>query len=236
MKVKYKQSLLGPIWLVFQPVALLVAFVVGFSKAAHIETEGVPYALFALTGLSVWSYFAAATSAGALSLIGNTNLVRFTACPRLVLTIASLLASSPALAVPVVAAVVAALATGYLSVNILLAPVVIVWLFVLTAAVTAILASVSVRYRDVQAALPFLLQAGVFLTPVAYPITQLSAPLKAILSVNPLTGVLEVWRWAILGLPVASMSVLVSLVVTVVLLVGGWRVFGRLEVTMTDDI
>ena len=77
LKVKYKQSVLGPIWLVFQPFALLVAFIVGFHNVAGVETEGVPYALFALTGLAVWGYFSSASAAGAISLIGNTNLVRY---------------------------------------------------------------------------------------------------------------------------------------------------------------
>src|SRR3954453_22610455 len=113
LKVKYKQSVLGPIWLVFQPFALLVAFVIGFHSVGHVETEGVPYALFALTGLSIWGYFSSASTTGAMSLIGNTNLVRYTACPRLPLTVATLLAAVPAFLVPAGAAIVAALADGY---------------------------------------------------------------------------------------------------------------------------
>src|SRR3954453_20295730 len=110
LKVKYKQSVLGPVWLIFQPFALLVALVIGFQSVGHVHTGGVPYAVFALTGLSVWGYFASASSAGAISLIGNTNLVRFTACPRLALTVANLLASLPAFIVPACAGIVAALA------------------------------------------------------------------------------------------------------------------------------
>src|SRR3954453_3161759 len=113
LKVKYKQSVLGPIWLVFQPFALLVAFVIGFHSVGHVDTGGVPYALFALTGLSVWGYFSSASTTGAMSLIGNTNLVRYTSCPRLPLTVATLLAAVPAFLVPAGAAIVAALADGY---------------------------------------------------------------------------------------------------------------------------
>ena len=222
LKVKYKQSVLGPIWLVFQPFALLVAFVIGFHNVAGVETEGVPYALFALTGLAVWGYFSSASTAGAISLIGNTNLVRYTSCPRLALTVANLLASLPAFIVPACAAIVAAVASGYLPAGLLVAPAVAAWLVVLTVAFTAILASLAVRYHDIPAALPFLLQAGVFFAPVAYPTDQLSGVARTIVSLNPLTGLIEAWRWCVLGLPPDGFALALSLVVTTALVVVAW--------------
>jgi lipopolysaccharide transport system permease protein len=236
LKIKYKQSLLGPIWLVFQPAAMLIGFVVGFSSVAHIKTEGVPYALFALTGLSLWSYFSSATTAGSMSLVGNTNLVRYTACPRLVLTLANLLASAPALIVPFTAALIAAVASGYLSLHLLLVPALAAWLFGLTAAVTTVLAAFAVKFRDVPAALPFILQAGVFFTPVAYPVSHLPSALQTLLNLNPLTGLLDAWRWCLLSTPVSSAPLIFSLVITGGSLIAAWTIFGRLEVTMTDDI
>src|SRR4051794_11318871 len=236
LKVKYKQSVLGPIWLIFQPFALLVAFVIGFQSVGHVDTGGVPYALFALTGLSVWGYFSSASATGAISLIGNTNLVRYTACPRLALTVANLLASLPAFIVPGCAAIVAAWANGYFPIGLILAPVVVVWLVLLTVAFTAIPAALAVRYHDIPAALPFLLQAGMFFAPVAYPTDQLSGVARGLVSLNPLTGVIEAWRWCVLGVAPAGFALAASLVLTVALAVLAWTVFGRLEVTMTDDI
>jgi ABC-type polysaccharide/polyol phosphate export permease len=236
LKVKYKQSLLGPVWLVLQPVALLLAFIVGFHTVAHVTTQGVPYALFALTGLSVWSYFSAASAAGAISLIGNTNLVRFTACPRHLLTIASLAASLPALLVPAAASVVAAAITGHLSPHLVIAPLLAAWLFTLTASFTALLAALAVRYHDIPAALPFILQVGVFFAPIAYPLTRLSPDLRTLVAINPLTGLTETWRWALLGTPADAWAVGLALGITAALCVMGWRVFGRIEVTMADEI
>src|SRR3954454_610463 len=141
LKVKYKQSVLGPIWVVFQPFALLVAFVIGFHSVAGVQTEGVPYALFALTGLAVWGYFSSASAAGWISLTGNTNLVRYTSCPRLALTGANLLASLPAFIVPACAAIVAALVSGYFSYSLIVAPIVAVRLVLLTVAFAAIVAA-----------------------------------------------------------------------------------------------
>src|SRR3954451_4151928 len=236
LKVKYKQSVLGPIWLIFQPFALLVAFVIGFQSVGHVDTGGVPYALFALTGLSMWGYFSSASATGAISLIGNTNLVRFTACPRLALTVATLLATLPAFIVPARAAIGAALASGYHPVNLILAPVVAAWLLVVTVAFTAIVSSLAVRYHDVPAALPFLLQAGVFFAPVAYPTDQLSGVARTLVSLNPLTGVIEAWRWCVLGVAPGGFALPAALLLTAALAVLAWMVFGRLEVTMTDDI
>jgi len=236
LKVKYKQSVLGPIWVVFQPFALLVAFIVGFHSVAGVETEGVPYALFALTGLAVWGYFSSASSAGSISLTGNTNLVRFTACPRLALTVANLLASLPAFVVPACAAIIAALASGYVSFGLIVAPLVAVWLMLLTVAFAAILAALAVRYHDIPAALPFLLQIGVFFAPVAYPADQLSGVARAVVSVNPMTGLIEAWRWSLLGIAPDQLVVGLSLILTAALVALAWVVFGRLEVTMTDDI
>jgi len=236
LKVKYKQSVLGPIWLFFQPFALLVAFVIGFHSVANVDTGGVSYALFALTGLSMWSYFSSASAAGALSLLGNTNLVRFTSCPRLVLTLANLLASLPALLVPAAAAVVAALMDGYGSANLILAPLAAIWLVLLTAAFTAITASLAVKWHDIPAALPFLLQVGVFLAPIAYPAENLSGVTRVLLTLNPLTGVIEAWRWCVLAVPPDGLALAVSLTLTALLAMGAWLIFGRLEVTMADDI
>jgi len=236
LKVKYKQSLLGPVWLVFQPLAMLVAFVVGFHTVAHVTTQGVPYVLFALTGLSMWSYFSAASTAGAISLVGNTNLVRFTACPRPVLVIANLTASLPALVVPASAAIIAAVASGYVHVQLLLIPLMVVWLFVLTAAFTAVLAALAVRYRDVSAALPFVLQFGVFFAPVAYPANRLHGLLGTLISLNPLTGVIDAWRWVVLGVPPDGFPLALAGALTIPLALASWSLFARLEVTMADDI
>lgn len=236
LKVKYKQSVLGPIWLIFQPIALLAAFVIGFHSVAHVETAGVPYALFALSGLSVWSYFSSASAAGAMSLVGNTNLVRYTPCPRLVLTVGNLLASLPALFVPALATVVVAGADGYLSAKLAVAPFLMAWIVLLTAGFAAILASLAVRYHDIPAALPFLLQVGVFLAPIAYPAESVSGITRVLLTLNPLTGLIDAWRWCVLGVPADGLALAVSLILTGTLVIVAWIVFGRLEVTMSDDI
>jgi lipopolysaccharide transport system permease protein len=236
-KVKYKQSALGPLWLVFQPLALLGAFFVAFRGIADVETSGVPYAVFAMSGLAIWAFFQASMTIGAVSLISNYHLIRFTPCPRPAFPIAGIIASLPSFAVTAAAALVMAAVTGHLSMRVFLAPIALVWVFLLTSGVVILAAAITVRYRDLQSALPFLLQVGVFLAPVGYAVGQLSEVVRAIVYLNPLTGVIEAWRWMVLSDYESSFEpIAISLVMTVLIVTGGWWVFTRLETTMADDI
>ncbi len=236
-KVKYKQSLLGPLWLVFQPLALLLAFLVAFRGLGNVGSSGVPYAVFALAGLSVWAFVQAALTIGTASLITNANFVRFTPCPRLAFPLAAIIASLPSFAITAAAAIVAAAATGHLSIRVLLLPAALVWLLVLTAGVVGVLSAVCVRYRDVNSALPFLLQLGTFLAPVGYSLAGLSETLRYVVEANPLTGVIEALRWMMLsGYKPITEPILYSLLATTVIAVVGWLVFTRLETTVADEI
>ena len=235
-KVKYKQSLLGPLWLVFQPFALFAGFLIAFRTRAEVGT-GVPYIVFALSGLMVWSFFQAAMTIGTSSLITNFQLVRFTPCPRLAFPIAGIIASLPAMLVPVLGAVVAAAVSGSLSVRVLLLPLGLAWLFLLTVGVVALGCSLAVRFRDIISVLPFVLSLGLFLAPVAYPLASLSSPVQVLIELNPLTGVLELCRWLLLAPYHPSLRAIgISAVVTTALVTIGWRVFARLETTMADEI
>jgi homopolymeric O-antigen transport system permease protein len=237
LKVKYKQSLLGPLWLFFQPLALLAGFLVAFQHFAGVKVSGQPYAVFVLVGLSAWSYFQAAMTIGTASLVTNMNLVRYTPCPRLAFLSSSVISSLPTYAVTATGAFVATAATGHLSARVLLLPVVLLWLALLTLACIAILGTLTVRYRDVTSALPFLLQVGVFLAPVGYPLSQLSPGVRAIVELNPIAGVIEASRWVMLsGYKPAVTAILVALGVTAVLAAFAWWFFSLRETTMADDI
>jgi lipopolysaccharide transport system permease protein len=236
-KIKYKQSLLGPIWLFFQPLALLGAFLVAFRGIADVQSAGVPYTVFALVGLSAWAFFQAAMTIGTASIISNFHLIRFTPCPRLAFPVAAMIASLPSFAVTAAGALIAAAVSGYLSPRAFLLPLGLVWLFLLTAGLVAISAALAVRFRDILSALPFLLQVGLFLAPIGYPLADLGDTVRALVSLNPLTGLIEAWRWMIISSYQPSFeSIGVSLGLTACLAGFGWYVFSRLEATMADDI
>ena len=236
-KVKYKQSLLGPLWVVFQPLALLVAFLVAFRGLGDVRSSGVPYVVFALAALSAWTFFQAALTNGAASLISNYSLVRFTPCPRIAFPLAAIISSLPSFAAPAIAGIVAAGVTGRLSPRVLLLPMDVIWLLTLSAGAVAILASVAVRYRDVLSALPFLLQLGTFLAPVGYSLAGLSPTMRLVVEANPMTGLIEAFRWTVISGYTPSVGpILFSLVATALLAAVGWRLFTRTEVTMADVI
>ena len=237
LKLKYKQSVLGPLWLVFQPMALLGAFVVAFQGLADVSTSGLPYVLFALVGLSTWSFFQAALTIGTATLLTNANLIRFTPCPRPAFPLASIIASLPAFGITAGAALIATTLTGHLSVRVLLLPLVLLWLLGLTLGVVAILSSLTVRYRDINSGLPFLLQIGVFLAPVGYPLADLSSTVEELVNLNPVTGIIEASRWVMLaGYEFSLKPIAFSLAATTLFLIAGWRQFSRRETTMADEI
>ena len=237
LKVRYKQSILGPIWLIFQPVAMLIAFVVAFQGLGDVQTSGVPYVLFALVGLSVWSFFQSAMTIGTASIVTNANLIRYTPSPRSAFPLATIIASLPSFVVTTVAAFFAAAVTGHLSVRILLLPVALVWLMLLTLGVVALLSSLTVRYRDINSVLPFLLQVAVFLAPIGYPLGKLPQKAHTLVTINPITGITEFMRWVMLsGYDFAAKPIAVSAFITPLLAYAGWRIFTRIETVMADEI
>jgi ABC-type polysaccharide/polyol phosphate export permease len=236
-KVKYKQSLLGPLWLVFQPLALLAAFLIAFRQLANVQTSQVPYAVFTLVALSAWSFFQAAMTIGTASVITNVAYVRFTPCPRPAFPLAAIVASLPSFAVTAAGALVAAAVSGHLSARVVLLPAGLAWLVLLTAGVVGIAACLAVRYRDIISALPFVLQLGLFVTPIGYSLAGLSSAVRLLVDLNPLTGLIEALRWMVLsGYYPSFGSIAVSLVATPLLAGFGWLIFSRLETTMADDI
>jgi ABC-type polysaccharide/polyol phosphate export permease len=234
-KLKSQQSVLGPLWLVLQPLALLLAFVVAFRGQAHISSE--PYAVFTLVGLSAWSYFQASMTIGTAAMITNLNFVRYTPSPRPAFPVAATLASLPSFAVVSVAAIIGAAVAGHLSLRVLLLPVALFWLLVLTTGVIGISSALAVRYRDVVSALPLVLQVGVFVAPVGYSLANLPPTARTIVECNPLTGVIEAMRWMVLsGYAPNVPSIVISAGLSVALALAGWRIFSRLETTMADEI
>jgi lipopolysaccharide transport system permease protein len=233
-KIKYKQSLLGPLWLVFQPLALLGGFVIAFRSNV---APGAPYVVFALAGLMAWSFFQASMTIGGASLITNFQLVKFTPCMRLAFPTAATIASLPSLGVTVVAALVAAAANGVISPRAVLLPIGFLWLFVLTIGTVMIASSLAVRFRDVISVVPFVLQVGLFLAPIGYPLSSLSERLRLLVELNPLSGLMEAMRWALIQEYSPSVAAIgISLAMTVVIAVAGWLIFSRLETTMADEI
>lgn len=237
VKAKYKQAALGPLWLLIAPLGLLAAVTVAFSGVTDVDTGGIPYMPFALAGLTVWIFVQLSLTIGTQVLIANAQLVRRSPLPRLALVSGSLVGNLPPFAVMLTLSVVLTAAVHELPVQALLLPLLCLWLFVFTFAVTLVVSALAGRYRDLVSAMPLVIQAGIFITPVGYGLQGAPSNIHTLLSLNPLSGMIETWRWALLDMPDPNLSVIaVSAVATVILMIAGWRVFGRLEVEFADFV
>lgn len=237
LKVKYKQAALGPLWLLIGPLGMLAAVGIAFAGVTQVDTQGVPYILFALVGLVVWSYIQLSLSIGASAIVGNAALVRRSAMPRIALITGTLLGNLPPVVVMLAMTLVGTVIWGGLSLQILLLPVVIAWAVLFTFSVTLLVASVAARFRDTLSVMPLLIQAGIFVTPVGYPLQGAPHNIKLLLSLNPVSGIIEAWRWVILDMPNTNVEIIaIAAALTVVLAVAGWIIFSRLEVTFADVV
>ena len=234
--VKYKQSALGPLWLLFQPLGTLAAVTIAFSAVAGVETGDVPYVIFALVGLSVWNFVQLSMSSSTESLIRNATLVRRSVCPRSALMTAQLASNLPPFGVLVGVTLVATIADRGLPLQALAFPLLVVWLMVLALALVLIVGSLSARFRDATSAIPLIAQAGIFLSPVGYPADQATGVAGVVIALNPVTGLIEAWRWSLLGLPADGVLVAISLGFTALLALIGWALFTRMEVRFADYV
>jgi homopolymeric O-antigen transport system permease protein len=235
MKIKYKQSALGPLWLVLQPLAMLTAVTVAFSAVTNVDTGDVPYVVFALAGLAVWTYVQFTFAIAPNTLPSNQLVVRRSPCPRIALVSGTLISVLPPLGVVLAASIGAAAISGHLPIQAVLVPAMVAWLLVFMWGVTLLAAALAARFRDVVAFAPLVVQAGIFLTPVAFPLNT-SQAVSDILVFNPISGLLEAWRWSLLGIAPDMLAVWFGAGFTVALVLFGWYVFGRMETRFADYV
>jgi ABC-type polysaccharide/polyol phosphate export permease len=237
IKAKYKQAALGPLWLLIGPLGMLVALTIAFSGVTAVNTKGVPYMIFALVGLTVWTFIQLSTTLGAAAIIGNSGLVRRSPLPRIALITGSMLGNLPPVTIMFTLTIAATVVDRGLPLQVLLLPLLILWLLVFTLSLALLLAALAARFRDIISVLPLVIQAGIFVSPVGYPLEGAPSNIHTLLTLNPVSGLVEVWRWAILDMPGTQWNVVgVAAAWTVVLAALGWRVFGRLEVEFADFV
>lgn len=239
VKVKYKQTLLGMAWAVIQPVMNMLVFTFVFDRVAKLPTDGIPYEIFSFTALLPWGLFVTALNQGSRSLVAHNNMVTKIYFPRLILPMASVFAGLVDFAIAFV------ILTG-LMIYFHAAPAWnLLWtlpLFVLLAIVTALgvalwLSAINVKYRDVNQALPFLTQFWLFATPVAYSFSNLPEKWQVLLSLNPMTGVINGFRWALLGAGNGpDLMLWVSIIISILIFISGLFYFRSMEKTFADTI
>lgn len=238
ISVRYRQTGFGVAWVLIQPLVAMAIFSVFLGRLAGIPSDGLPYPLFVFAGLLPWLYFSNATTNAAGSLVANAGLVSKVYFPRLVIPLAAVLAGVLDLTIGTAALLGFALVAGAGShATAIVLPLVALLAIAVALGVSLWLSALDVQYRDVRYALPFLVQVWLFATPVVYPASLVPADMRPLLGLNPMAGVVELYRWAAFqtSSPPTEMLI-VSIAVTLALLVTGAMFFRRMERTFADVV
>ncbi len=238
VKVRYKQTALGAAWAIIQPLFTMLIFSLFFGKLAKVPSDSIPYPLFCLAGLVPWTFFANGLSQSSNSLVTSSNLISKVYFPRLSIPLSAVLSGAVDFTISFV------LLVGMMAFYRQVPPARCVYLplFFLLAFVTALgvglwLSALNVKYRDVRYTIPFLTQFWMFATPIAYPSSLLHEPWRALYGLNPMAGVVEGFRWALIGADTAPGPIIAaSSFASVIILIGGAFYFRRMEKTFADVV
>jgi lipopolysaccharide transport system permease protein len=238
LKVRYRQTVIGVLWAIFQPLLTMVIFSVFFGRLAGIPSDDIPYPIFSYAALVPWTFFANSINLASNSLVNNADMIKKIYFPRITMPLASVLAGLVDFILAFIILLGMMLVYGYVpTLNILWFP-----LFILLAMITALgvslwLSAMNVQFRDVRYMIPFIIQAWLFATPVAYPSSLLKEPWLTLYGLNPMVGVVEGFRWALLGTETAPGPMfVVSFIVAFLVFISGIFFFRRMEKTFADVI
>jgi homopolymeric O-antigen transport system permease protein len=237
IKVRYKQTMMGVAWVIIQPLTTVLIFTVVFSRFVPLNTGALPYPLFALSGLLLWLFFASAVTNSTNSLVNDANLITKVYFPRMFIPAASVGAGLVDLSVAFALLVLLGFYYGVtLTLNIVALPLFVLMMALLALAVGLLAAALTVKYRDLRHALPFIIQLWMFASPVIYPANIVPERWQWLVMINPAAGIIGGFRAALTGQPFAWRHISVSLLITLSLLAVAIYVFRRIEDTFADIV
>jgi lipopolysaccharide transport system permease protein len=238
IKVRYKQTVLGGTWAIIQPFFTMVVFSLFFGKLAKIPSDGIPYPIFSYAALVPWAFFANGLNQASNSLVGNSNLINKVYFPRMTMPIASVLGGIVDFVLAFIMLIGMMLYYDMPpTINVVWLPLFLMLAFVTSLGASLWLSAMYVQYRDVRHVIPFLTQIWLFATPIAYPSSLLSEPWRTLYGVNPMAGVVEGFRWSLLGTQTGPGAIIiVSSLVALMLLFSGALYFRRMEKNFADVV
>ncbi len=239
IKVRYKQTVLGAAWAIIQPFFTMVVFSLFFGKLARVPSDNIPYPIFSYAALVPWSFFANGLTQASTGIVTHANLITKVYFPRLAIPIARVLAGVVDFGLAFIVLLGMMFAYGIVpTANVLWLPLLLLLALVTSLGTALWLAAMNVQFRDVGYIVPFITQFWMFATPIAYPSSLIEDPLlRTLYGINPMVGVVEGFRWALLGVETApGPTILVSSLVALTLLIGGAFYFRRMEKTFADVV
>jgi lipopolysaccharide transport system permease protein len=238
IKVRYKQTVLGASWAIIQPFFTMIIFSIFFGRLAGLPSDGVPYPIFAYAALVPWTFFANGLSNSSNSLVGSSNLLKKVYFPRLVIPISAILAGVIDFVLAFIVLILMMISFRiYPTVNALFLPLLLLLALITSLGVGLWLSALNVQFRDIRYAVPFVINAWMFATPIAYPSSLLEEPWRTLYGLNPMAGVVEGFRWALLGTETQpGAMVFISAAVAIIVFIGGLYYFRRMEKTFADVV
>lgn len=239
VKIRYKQTILGGLWAIAQPFLTMVVFSLFFGRLAKMPSDGIPYPIFSYAALVPWTFFSTGVTKASNSLVGSANLLKKVYFPRLAMPISAVVAGMIDFVLAFLVLVLMMLYFGVVpTINTLWTPVLVLSAFAACLGVSFWLSAMNVQFRDVRYAVPFIVQTWMFATPIAYPSSLIDDPVwRLVYAMNPMVGVVEGFRWALLGTETAPMDMIaVSGVAALVLLLTGAYYFRRMERVFADVV
>lgn len=237
VKVRYKQTLLGAAWAILQPLLSMVVFSFFFGKLANLNSDGLPYPIFNYSALLPWTYFSGALSGAAGSLVGSANMLTKIYFPRLVLPISAVFSGLVdfcfAFSILILMMVIYGIKP---TIYVLLLPFFLLLTMITALGVGMWLAVLNVRYRDIRYIVPFLSQIWFYATPVVYSSSLLEEPWRTLYGLNPMVGVVDGFRWALLGQKPPGPMLWLSILVALIIFISGWIYFSKRETTFADEV
>jgi lipopolysaccharide transport system permease protein len=238
IRVRYKQTALGAAWAVIQPLFTMLIFSIFFGRLAKVPSDNLPYTLFSYSALVPWMFFATGLSQASNSLVGSSNLITKVYFPRLVVPMAAVLAGLLDLAI---SGVTLLFMMAYYhcgaTAHVMWVPALLLLALVTSVGVSFWFSALNVKYRDIRHVLPFVVQLWMFATPIAYPSSLVPEKFRVFYALNPMTGAIEGFRWALLGTNTApGVMLVVSSTIAVLVLIGGAYFFRRMETTFADVV
>jgi lipopolysaccharide transport system permease protein len=238
IKIRYKQTVLGAAWAIIQPFFTMIVFSIFFGRLAQVPSDGVPYPIFSFAALVPWTFFANSLNQSSNSLVSSAQLIQKVYFPRLAVPIATVFSGILDFALAFIVLLGMMLYYGILpTVNALWIPTFFLLALVTSLGVGLWLSAMNVRFRDIRYTVPFLTQFWMFSTPIAYPSSLLSEPWRTLYGLNPMVGVVEGFRWGLLGTTTApGLMIVVSSLMALAILVSGAFYFRRVEKTFADVV
>ena len=237
VKVRYKQTVLGVLWAILQPLSMMIIFTLFFGRLASIPSDGIPYPLFAYSGLLPWTFFANSLNNSTNSLAGNASLITKVYFPRMIIPLAAVGAGLVDFVIAFALLVLLMMYYGVgFSISILMLPVLTFLTMLLTAGMGMWTSALNVKYRDIRYAIPFAIQIWMFITPIIYPSSLIPDNWRWLFLINPLTGIIEGYRSAIFGNPFNWTALCVSVFIIFVVLIYSVYAFRQMERGFADIV